>query len=270
MESAIASSILKEKQAGRISLIPFLTSGYPTIQISEEIISELISENLVSAIEVGIPFSDPIAEGKTIQKSSSISLKNGVDIDSTLEMIDKINSYKQNKIPIITMGYYNPILKIGVENYFKSAKQASVQGLIIADIPNVELEKIQSIAKEYQIDTIPLVPLNSSHATVKHACSIAQGFVYCVSVLGVTGSRKNLSPRIKKKVESVKQYTNLPVAVGFGISSPEHIEFLSRFADAAIIGSSIIDIISDAKNENAVIEVKKFISILKKSSNINI
>ncbi len=267
----IASSIWKTKNNGQLSLIPFLTAGYPNIDITEEIISCLIEEKLVSTIEVGIPFSDPIAEGKTIQKSSSIALKNGVDIEASFRMIDNINSSKNfNGTPIIVMGYYNPILKMGSEELFKSANDAGVKGVIIADIPNDELEKIQSLANVNKIETIPLIPLNSEDSRIKHACSIGQGFMYCVSVMGVTGSRDSLSPLIKNKVKEVKKYTSLPVAVGFGISKPSHIEELSKFADAAIIGSAIINVISESKVIDIVDNVKSFISKLKKSSNISL
>ena len=267
----IASSIWKTKNKGQIGLIPFLTAGYPNIDITEEIISCLIQEKLVSTIEVGIHFSDPIAEGKTIQKSSSVALKNGVDIEASLKMIENINSSNNlNETPIIAMGYYNPILKMGTEEFFKSANNAGVKGLINADIPNDELEKIQSIANENEIETIPLVPLNSKTSRIKHACSIGQGFMYCVSVMGVTGSRDSLSPLIKNKVKEVKKYTSLPVAVGFGISKSSHIKALSQFADAAIIGSAIINIISESKDIDIVDNVRSFISKLKKSSNISI
>ena len=267
----IASSIWKTKNNGQLSLIPFLTAGYPNIDITEEIISCLIEEKLVSTIEIGIPFSDPIAEGKTIQKSSSIALKNGIGIEESFKMIDKINSSKNsNDNPLVVMGYYNPILKMGTEEFFKSANNVGIKGVIIADIPNKELEKLQSLANENQIETIPLVPLNSDESRIKHACNIGQGFMYCVSVMGVTGSRDSLSPLVENKVNEVRKFTSLPVAVGFGISKPSHIESLSKFADAAIIGSAIINVISESKVTDIVDNVKSFISKLKKSSNISL
>ena len=168
------------------------------------------------------------------------------------------------------MGYYNPILKMGTEEFFKSANNVGIKGVIIADIPNKELEKLQSLANENQIETIPLVPLNSDESRIKHACNIGQGFMYCVSVMGVTGSRDSLSPLVENKVNEVRKFTSLPVAVGFGISKPSHIESLSKFADAAIIGSAIINVISESKVTDIVDNVKSFISKLKKSSNISL
>lgn len=265
---SISSALRSENQRGKINLIPFLTAGYPSIEENIEILQAIISQGLVSTIEVGIPFSDPIAEGRTIQKSSSIALKNGVDIEKTFKIVEKATKYNNYQTPIVSMGYYNPILKFGIENFCKSANQIGIKGLIIADIPNDELSKIQSIANRNNIDTIPLIPLNSSNERLVNACKIGQGFIYCVSVLGVTGSRENLSKRVQKIVKKVKTYTNLPVAVGFGISKPSHIKQISQFADAAVIGSALIDIISDSNKNDLIESVIAFISKLKKSSNI--
>ncbi len=261
---SISSSILESKERKGIGIIPFLTSGYPSINESEEIVKALIKEDLASAVEIGIPFSDPIAEGKTIQKSSSVALENGVDIKTTLDLIERINSFKEHNVPIITMGYYNPILKMGLKNFFSASSSVGVRGVIVADVPNDELHKIQKIANDYNIDTIPLVPLNSSEERITHACEMGQGFIYCVSVLGVTGTRESLSKNVEEKVVAVKEKTNLPVAVGFGISKPNHISELKEFADAAVIGSAIIDVIKESKKNDSVTKVIDFISKLSK------
>ena len=156
------------------------------------------------------------------------------------------------------MGYYNPIIKIGLDNFFSGCKQSGVNGVIIADIPNTELEIIQNTANKYQIETIPLVPLNASDTTVEHACKIGQGFIYCVSVLGVTGTREKLSKDLSKKVNQVNNFSEIPVAVGFGISKNSHIKELKKYADAAVIGSAIIDVISNSENDE-IDNVVKFI-----------
>ena len=254
----ISSSILDDKKQNGIGIIPFLTSGFPNINLSKDIILNLLDEKLCSAIEVGIPFSDPIAEGKTIQKSSSVALKNGVTIDNTLKMISEINDNNPSNTPIVSMGYYNPIFKMGLDNFFSSCKDAGVNGVIIADIPNIELESMQETANNYNVETIPLVPLNSSENTVNHACKIGQGFIYCVSVLGVTGTREKLSKNLNTKVNQVKESSKIPVAVGFGISKKDHIKELKNYADAAVIGSAIIDVISNSEKKE-IINVVNFI-----------
>ena len=260
---SISSSILDDKNQRGIGIIPFITSGYPSIKLSKDIILNLIEEKLCSAIEVGIPFSDPIAEGKTIQKSSSVALKNGVTIDNTLRMISDINENNPNKTPIVSMGYYNPIISMGLDNYFSGCKDAGVKGVIIADIPNTKLEEIQQTANNYSIETIPLVPLNSSENTVNHACEIGQGFIYCVSVLGVTGTREKLSENLNDKVNQVKKSSKIPVAVGFGISKKNHITELKNYADAAVVGSAIIDVISNSEKKE-IVNVVNFIKGLLK------
>jgi tryptophan synthase alpha chain len=254
----ISSSILDDKKQNGIGIIPFLTSGFPNINLSKDIILNLLDEKLCSAIEVGIPFSDPIAEGKTIQKSSSVALKNGITIDNTLKMISEINDNNPSNTPIVSMGYYNPIFKMGLDNFFSSCKDAGVSGVIIADIPNIELESMQETANNYNVETIPLVPLNSSENTVNHACKIGQGFIYCVSVLGVTGTREKLSKNLNAKVNQVKESSKIPVAVGFGISKKDHIKELKNYADAAVIGSAIIDVISNSEKKE-IINVVNFI-----------
>ena len=259
---SISSSILDDKNKNGIGIVPFLTSGFPNVELTKDIILKLIDEKLCSAIEIGIPFSDPIAEGKTIQRSSSIALKNGVTIDSTLKTISEINDYNKDT-PIISMGYYNPIIKIGIDNFFSGCKESGVNGVIIADIPNTELEIIQETSNKYNIETIPLVPLNASDRTVEHACKIGQGFIYCVSVLGVTGTREQLSKDLNKKVNQVSKFSDIPVAVGFGISKNSHIKELKNYADAAVIGSAIIDVISYSEN-NEIDNVVKFIKGLLK------
>ena len=191
-----------------------------------------------------------------------IALKNGVTIDSTLKTISEINDYNKDT-PIISMGYYNPILKIGIDNFFSGCKESGGNGVIIADIPNTELEIIQETSNKYNIETIPLVPLNASDRTVEHACKIGQGFIYCVSVLGVTGTREQLSKDLNKKVNQVSKFSDVPVAVGFGISKNSHIKELKNYADAAVIGSAIIDVISYSEN-NEIDNVVKFIKGLLK------
>ena len=255
---SISSSILDDKKQNGIGIIPFVTSGFPNIGLSKDIILNLLDEKLCSAIEVGIPFSDPIAEGKTIQKSSSVALKNGITIDNTLKMISDINDNNSNKTPIVSMGYYNPIFKMGLDNFFSSCKDAGVSGVIIADIPNIELENIQETANNYNVETIPLVPLNSSEDTVNHASKIGQGFIYCVSVLGITGTREKLSKNLNAKVNQVKESSKIPVAVGFGISKKDHIKELKNYADAAVIGSAIIDVISNSEKKE-IVNVVNFI-----------
>ena len=255
---SISSSILDDKKQNGIGIIPFLTSGFPNISLSKDIILNLLDEKLCSAVEVGIPFSDPIAEGKTIQKSSSVALKNGITIDNTLKMISEINDNNSNKTPIVSMGYYNPIFKMGLDNFFSNCKDAGVSGVIIADIPNIELENIQETANNYDVETIPLVPLNSSEDTVNHASKIGQGFIYCVSVLGVTGTRERLSKNLNAKVNQVKELSKIPVAVGFGISKKDHIKELKNYADAAVIGSAIIDVIANSEKKE-IVNVVNFI-----------
>ena len=263
IKSKITIIINDENKKGRIALIPFITAGYPSIDQSLSVIKGLVDGGS-DLIEIGMPFSDPIAEGPTIQKSSDIAIKQGVNITKSIRLVDQIRSTGIT-IPIIMMGYFNPILNIGISNFSKLASNAGADGLIIADIPNEELKQIQLSIKNNPLDTIPLISLNSSEERIKLGCEFAQGFIYCISILGVTGSRSKMPPKVKEKVKLVKKYTNMPVGVGFGVSKPSHVKTIKKYADAVIVGSSLIDALSNTKRNPAVV-AKQFVSHLYKET----
>ena len=267
MEKKIKSKITRiiddENKKGRIALIPFITAGYPSIDQTLPIIKGLIDGGS-DVIEIGMPFSDPIAEGTTIQKSSHIAIKQGMNIKKSIDIVDLIRS-SGISIPIILMGYFNPILNVGISKFSRLANDAGVDGLIIADIPNEELKQIQLLIKSKPIDTIPLISLNSSEERIKLGCEFAQGFIYCISILGVTGSRSEIPQEVRKKVKLVKDHTNLPVGVGFGVSKPSHVKTIKEYSDAVIVGSALIDELSNTKGNPATV-AKKFMSHLYKET----
>tara|TARA_B100000029_G_scaffold509956_1_gene600313 strand:+ start:2155 stop:2952 length:798 start_codon:yes stop_codon:yes gene_type:complete len=263
MKSKITNIIKEQNKKGRIALIPFITAGYPSVEGFINVVKGLVDGGS-DVIEIGMPFSDPIAEGPTIQKSSHIAIENGINIKKSLDLVEKIRSSGIN-IPIVMMGYINPILSIGVSNFAKLATNVGVNGLIIADIPNEELKQIQISSEENSLDTIPLISLNSSKKRIELGCKYAQGFIYCISILGVTGSRSSVSLDVKEKVKMVKNFTNIPVGVGFGVSKPSHVKNIKEYADAVIVGSALIDEIAKTKNQPGN-TAKKFISNLYKET----
>ena len=263
MNSRITNIIKEQNIKGRIALIPFITAGYPSVEGCINVVKGLV-DGVSDVIEIGMPFSDPIAEGPTIQKSSHMAIENGMNIRKSLDIVEKIRSSGIN-IPIIMMGYINPILNIGLSNFAKLATNAGANGLIIADMPNEELKQIQISTAENSLDTIPLISLNSSEERIELGCKYAQGFIYCISILGVTGSRSSISLTVKEKVKTVKKFTNIPVGVGFGISKPSHVKNIKEYADAVIVGSALIDELEKAKS-NPGATAKKFISNLYKET----
>ena len=195
-KNKISSSIYSAKRQGRAALIPFITIGYPNLESTPDIVESVCAAG-ADVIELGIPFSDPLAEGATIQKSSSISLKNGTTMDDCFEVIEKIRS-RGVKVPLVCMGYYNPIYARGLDKFCLEAASVGVDGLIVADLPASESDALLMSAKKNNISLIPLLALTSTDETINLACQKASGFVYCISVLGVTGTRKSVNVEVQK------------------------------------------------------------------------
>jgi tryptophan synthase alpha subunit len=208
-----------------------------------------------------MPNSDPLAEGLTIQYSSTVALKNGVNTKICLQIVKKARD-KGLKIPVVLMGYYNNVLAYDSEKFCIDAKESGVDGLIIADLPLFEAKSIVEHTKKNDLSYIPLLSVNSSNTIIEEASKLATGYIYCISVLGVTGERKVVFDRVKILSEMVKNHTNVPIAVGFGVSSKSDVTEIGKFADAAIVGSALINKIRESKDDNIVDVAGKFISSL--------
>jgi tryptophan synthase alpha chain len=224
----------------------FITAGYPDLESTVEIVLGM-EEQGADMIELGMPFSDPLADGPTIQYSSDIAIKNGITIDKIFEMVVQIR--KKSEIPLILMGYMNPVLRYGVERFCKNAAESGVDGLILPDIPVDEDEIIEKHAFDNDLPLIHLVAPNSTDIRMKLADSKSNGFVYCVSVTGVTGARdgKEVSDSVDKFIERVKaNIVDNPVMVGFGIKSHKDAKRIASNADGFIVGSALINTIKNS------------------------
>ncbi|MBU87818.1 MAG: tryptophan synthase subunit alpha [Chloroflexi bacterium] len=259
-KNKISTSIYNAKRQGRAALIPFVTIGYPDLKSTPDIVESVCAAG-ADVVELGIPFSDPLAEGPTIQKSSSISLKNGTTMDNCLEVIEKIRS-RGVKVPLVCMGYYNPIYARGLDNFCLEAASVGVDGLIVADLPASESDPLLINATKNNISLIPLLALTSTDETINLACQKASGFVYCISVLGVTGTRKSVNVEVRKLVDKVRKSTNIPVAVGFGVSTQQHVEEIAKYADAAVFGAALIEQIGVDKIDLAPQRASDFVKTL--------
>lgn len=233
----------KAKSEGRIALIPYITVGFPEIGTTIDIVREYV-ENGADVVELGVPFSDPLGDGPTIQASGHRALQNGVTPDTCVEAVKEIRAAGID-VPIVFMGYYNTILNVGLDEYCTTAVEAGVDGLIAADLPAAEAGPLQDACDRAGLSLIPLVAITSTDQAIEHACQRAAGFVYCISVLGVTGARATVSPRVEGLVNNVRKFTNLPIAIGFGISNADHVARVAEFADGAVVASAIINSISD-------------------------
>ncbi len=217
--------------------IPFVTAGDPDLATSLSII-ERLAELGADVIELGIPFSDPMADGPTIQRSSARSLKNGTALQDVLDIAAEFR--KGSDVPLVIFSYLNPILQCGVERFADAAEQTGVDGVLFTDVIENEAAELSELFGKRGIDLISLVAPTTTDDRLKVICENARGFVYVVSRAGVTGVREKTSPEAERLVRRCRQFTDLPIAVGFGISTREQIIDVGRYADAAVVGSAIV------------------------------
>ncbi len=244
------------------ALIPFIVSGYPNFETTKKLLN-LFEEKKVAAIELGIPFSDPLADGPIIQKASKASLENGTNINKIFEMLAEIED--NFSIPIILFTYYNPVLSFGAENFIKKAASLNVSGIIIPDLPLEEADDFSQSCKANKIDFIMLISPTSDKERIKKIAETSAGFIYLVSSTGVTGVRENFSGMLGNILQDIKKVTKIPTAVGFGVSSQEHISELKTLgADAAIIGSAIVRLIDKYKDDESLLisEMSEYLNSL--------
>ena len=232
---------LKEKDEA--ALIIYTTAGFPSMKSFQNQLS-VIAENGADIIEIGIPFSDPIADGPSIQASSQIGLENGATLSAVLKMVGSISL----SVPLVFMSYLNPLLSYGREKLLRDMAKAGVNGLIIPDLPVEESAEWRTSCKEAGVDLIFLVTPVTHEARIQQVIDASSGFVYCVSLTGTTGARKELSEGVTTFLESIASKTETPVAVGFGVSTPEHIRKLKSSADGVIVGSRVIDAIKNGED----------------------
>lgn len=246
--SRIETTFKKLQAAGRTALITFIMAGDPDMESSQCILEQL-PECGADLIEIGMPFTDPAADGVTIQKSGLRALKAGMTLRKTLEMVRAFRSKNQHT-PIILMGYANPVFSYGYERFVADIAAVGVDGLIIVDLPPEEDGDLRLLATAQGIDMIRLVTPTTDEKRLAKVLDGANGFLYYVSITGVTGTAKADLAALKPHIDSIKKSTNLPVAVGFGIKTPKDAQEMSTLADAVVVGSAIIERMADLKGKN--------------------
>lgn len=236
-------SVFDQKKDGEKVMSLFITAGYPNLDATVDLILGF-EKNGADIIELGMPFSDPLADGPTIQYASNVAIENGITMVKIFDMVREVR--KTSQIPIILMGYINPIFRFGVDEFCKQAKESGVDGLIIPDAPLEESSIISKSAEENDLDMIYLVAPNSTDKRMKMVDERSSGFVYCVSVTGVTGARKgeDVAKSVDRFIDRVNQNVVLnPKLVGFGIKNYEDAQIISAKVDGFIVGSALIDTI---------------------------
>lgn len=226
------------KEIGRKALIPYVTAGDPNPQVTVPLMHAMVGAG-ANIIELGVPFSDPMADGPVIQRASERALKHNVSLRHVLEMVSSFR--KMDDItPVILMGYLNPIEIMGYEHFAEQAKEAGVDGILIVDIPPEEAADLLAALQKVEIYSIFLIAPTSSPERIKRICDAANGFVYYVSIKGVTGASHLDIDAVEKKVAEIRRMTTLPIGVGFGIKDAETAKQISKVADAVVVGSALV------------------------------
>jgi tryptophan synthase alpha chain len=223
---------------GRAALIPYVTAGYPTPAAWPDVV-RLAEASGADIVEVGVPFSDPLADGPTIQRSTHAALQHGVSVARVLELVHDAGLY----VPVVLMTYLNPVLAYGLERFLADAAAVGVAGLICTDLPGGENPEIEATIAASSLDRIPLVAPTTPDARLATVLARGGGFAYLISRLGVTGARRDAPPDLEPQVRRLRAATRLPVAVGFGIATPAQAAAAARWTDGVVVGSALIDAI---------------------------
>lgn len=239
------------------AFIPFIMAGDPNLYVTEQLVYELEKAG-ADLIELGIPFSDPVAEGPVIQAADDRALKAGVTTDKIFDLVRKIR--KSCDIPMAFMTYMNPVFSYGTEDFIKAAKEAGIDAVIIPDLPFEERDEVKPYCDKYGITHISMIAPTSKERTGRIA-KYAEGFIYCVSSLGVTGIREKIGPHVADMVRSIKAVKDIPCAIGFGISTPEQARAMAEISDGVIVGSAIVKII-EQQRENCIKPVAEYVKTM--------
>jgi tryptophan synthase alpha chain len=249
------------RERGEAALIPFVTAGDPDLGTTLEIIRAL-ERGGADFIELGIPFSDPTADGPTIQRSSERALKHRLSLPKIFSVVREFR--RHSKLPLILFGYFNPFFHYGLEGFCRAAATVGADGVLCVDLPPEESGELKQWSDAWGLDVIFLLSPTSGPDRIRQAAKQGNGFIYYVSVTGVTGARRSLDGQLRDQVARVRRSTSLPVGVGFGISTPEQAAWIAGFADAAVVGSALVQIIETANGAKQKAErAGKFVARLK-------
>jgi tryptophan synthase alpha chain len=263
----IPAAFARAKAEGRTAIIPYVMAGYPDLE-SSEAIAVALGEAGADLLELGIPFSDPLADGTTIQAASQAALDAGMTPVAVLELAGRITA--RTSTPLMVMTYYNPIFSYGLAHFCEAAADAGVAGLIVPDLPPEEAEVLGTAAEPHGLALVYLVAPTSTDERIERIARAAEangrGFLYCVSLSGVTGARDRLPEHLAEFLARVRARSRLPLAVGFGVSRPEHVAEIGRYADGAVVASALLNVVDAAPPEACVQAAVEFLRKLRLGS----
>jgi tryptophan synthase alpha chain len=234
------------------ALIVYLTAGDPSLSITKKLIFGLEKAG-VDILEIGVPFSDPTADGPVIQAASQRALKAGTTLEGVLNLVTEVR--KVSEIPVVLFGYFNPIFAYGVKKFAHAAREAGVDGVLVVDLPYEEAKELRMYTDPVGIDFVSLIAPTTDEKRLRKIAAEAAGFLYYISITGITGTAAPKIDNIKREVGKIRKITKLPVAVGFGISKPQQAREIARFADGVIIGSAVVRLIDENKNNPDLVKI---------------
>ncbi|MDX9702750.1 MAG: tryptophan synthase subunit alpha [Candidatus Auribacterota bacterium] len=248
------------KKNGQKGFIAYITAGDPTLEFTERLIIEMDKIG-VDVLELGVPFSDPLADGPVIQSAMIRALKNKTNIEKICKMVKQVR--KSVSIPIILFSYLNPVYQYGIEKFASDLKDAGIDGALLLDLPVEESSEYCSVMEKYGLNTVFLIAPTTTEQRVRTIAQYSTGFIYYVSRTGVTGERSDVNPEIENKVRLIKSYTDKPVAIGFGVSDPQQARLVAKYGDAVVVGSAVVRRIQEfAEANDGHISVAEFVRSL--------
>lgn len=254
--SRIASTFANLKKNGQIGLIPFITAGDPHPDLTVDLMHALVAGG-ANVIELGVPFSDPMADGPVIQRASERALAHGVNLSMVLGYVEQFRK-TDNVTPVVLMGYANPIERMGIGRFAEQAARVGVDGVLVVDYPHEESLQLSSVLKQHEIDSIFLLAPTSSEERIRELAYIASGYVYYVSLRGVTGASNLDLNSIAQRLPLIREHIHLPVGVGFGIRDAKTAKAVGNLADAVVIGSRLVQLLEEAPRAQAVQSLRDF------------
>lgn len=255
--SRVVDAFARARGEGRTTIIPYVTAGYPTPERSEEWLLGMVRGG-ADLIEIGVPFSDPLADGPTVQRTSQVALQHGVTLADAVAMVKRLREQHSVSVPILLMGYFNPMLQYGLEALARNSAAAGVDGYIVPDLPAEESDELLAACRRHGLDLVFLLAPTSTDERIAAVAERASGFVYCVSLTGVTGQRSAL-PDLRNYLARVRARTDLPLAVGFGVSTPEHVRNVGEVADGAVVASALINFLDTVPDTDQVEAAEQFV-----------
>jgi tryptophan synthase alpha chain len=261
MTGRIAETFAGIRTRGAPGLVTYVTAGDPDLPRTAGILRALDRAG-ADVLEVGVPFSDPLADGPVIQRATERALASGTTLSAVLDLVRRLRA--DIRAPIVIFSYANPILRLGAEEFVARAQAAGVDGVLVLDLPIEEADEFRNMLAARQIDTILLLSPTTTDERLRKAASLGSGFLYAISRLGVTGARDQIAAGAEEMVRRIRRVTGLPIALGFGISKPEHVRAVGQWADAAVVGSALVSVIADAGASNGLeTRVEEYVRWLK-------